>query len=99
MLGAPLYISVCAPSSDQPDPLAHYANRRPPPGSTPKTQQLWISRLMPLLLAKPYIQGVLWNHLRDFLPHDYPHAGLVDLRRSPKPALRTLATLKQAFLK
>lgn len=99
MLGTPLYISLCAPSSDQPDPLAHYANRRPPPGSTPKTQQLWISRLLPLLMAKPYVQGIVWSHLRDFIPHDYPHAGLIDLRRQPKPALRTLAALRQAFLK
>jgi len=99
MLGAPLYISFCAPSNDQPDPLAHYANRRPPPGASPRTQQLWISRLVPLLLAKPYIQGIVWNHLRDFIPHDYPHGGLFDVRRSPKPALRTLAALRQAFLK
>ncbi len=99
LLGAPLYISLAAPSSDQPDPLAHFGNRRAPPGSSPRTQQLWISRLLPLLLAKPYIQGILWNHLRDYLPHDYPHAGLFDLRRQPKPALRTLAALRQAFLK
>ncbi|MDW8039075.1 MAG: hypothetical protein RMI90_13705, partial [Thermoguttaceae bacterium] len=99
MLGAPLYISFCAASSDQPDPLAHYGNRRPPPGTSPRSQQLWISRLVPLLLAKPYIQGILWNHLRDYLPHDYPHAGLFDLRRQPKPALRTLAALRHAFLK
>jgi len=99
LLGVPLYISLCAPSSDQPDPLAYYANRRPPPGSNPRSQQLWLSRLLPLLLAKPYIHGILWNHLRDFFPHEYPHAGLMDMRRHPKPALRTLATLRQALLK
>lgn len=99
LLGAPLYISICAPSSDQPDPLAHYGNRHPPPQSSPQSQQLWISRLLPILVAKPYIQGVIWNHLRDFIPHEYPHAGLFDLRRQAKPALRTLAAIRQAFLK
>lgn len=99
MLGVPLYISLCTPSSDQVDPLAHYGNRRPPPGSTPRTQQVWTGRALPVLLARHYVQGILWNHLRDFLPHDYPHAGLFDLRRHPKPALRTLASLREAFLR
>lgn len=99
LLGSPLYLALCAPSGEGADPLAHLANRRPPAGSSPRTQQLWVARCLPLLLAKPYVQGVLWSQLRDTQPHDYPHAGLFDLRRHPKPAIRTLASIRQAHLK
>ena len=99
LLGVPLFVSICAPSSDHADPLAHLAERQPSPGSTPRTQQAWAARYLPLLLAKPYVQGIFWNQLRDTQPHDYAHGGLFDLRRHPKPALRTLASIRQAHLK
>lgn len=99
LLGVPLCLSLCVASGDAADPLAHLANRLPPAGSTPRSQQLWVGRYLPMLLAKPYIQGVVWSQLRDTQPHDYPHGGLFDLRRHPKPALRTLASIRQAHLK
>ena len=44
------------------------------PGSwNAKTQQAWIARYLPLILAKSYVQGVLWNQLHDSQPHDFPH--------------------------
>jgi hypothetical protein len=45
------------------------------------------------------VQGVVWNQLRDSLPHDFPHGGLFDDRRQAKLALRTLATIRQTYLK
>ena len=65
---------------------------------TPAVQQAWVSRYVPLLLAKGSVQGVFWNQLRDFQPHAFPHGGLFDLRR-PKPALRQLASIRQAHLR
>ena len=50
-------------------------------------------------LAKPTVQGVVWNQLRDSQPHDFPHGGLFDDRRQAKPALRTLAAIRQTYLK
>lgn len=97
-LGMPLYISLCTPSSSTPDPLAQQRSKVLHAGSSPQTQQAWINRIVPMLLAKPYVHGIVWNQLRDYEPHDYPHAGLFDLRRHPKPGLRTLASLRQAHL-
>lgn len=97
-LGVPLYIVLCAPSSDSYDPLAQQRSRVLAGSSSPKTQQAWINRMVPMLLAKPYVHGILWNQLRDYEPHDFPHAGMFDLRRHPKPGLRTLASLRQAHL-
>jgi hypothetical protein len=45
------------------------------------------------------VQGVVWNQLRDGQPHDFPHGGLFDDRRQAKRALRTLATIRQTYLK
>lgn len=98
LLGLPLCVSVSVPSASHDDPLA----RRPTkvsPGCTPKTQQAWVNRFVPLMLAKPYVQGILWNQLRDSEPHDFSHGGLFDLRRHPKPALRLLASIRRAHLK
>ncbi len=58
-----------------------------------------MGRYVPLILAKPYVHGIVWNQLRDFEPHDFPHGGLIDLRRQPKPALAQLAAIRRAHLK
>ena len=59
----------------------------------------WVARYVPLMLSKNFVQGVIWNQLHDSRPHNFPYGGLFDLRRRAKPALRTLAALRQAILK
>ena len=80
------------------DPLARSPSRPIQPECTPRTQQAWLNRYLPIVLAKTYVQGILWTQLHDHAPHDFAHGGLFDLRRHPKPALRTLASMRQAFL-
>lgn len=99
MLGLPLHLSVCVPSGSHEDLLAQHRVKRLSPQWTPKTQQLWASRYIPLMIAKPYVQGVLWGQLRDSEPHKFPHGGLFDIRRHPKSALRILASIRQAHLR
>jgi len=98
-LGVPLFVTMTAPSASHDDPLAQRRAKLPPDSWDPKAQQNWVQRYVPLLLAKSYVQGILWNQLRDSEPHDFPHAGLFDLRRHPKPALRQLASIRQAHLR
>jgi hypothetical protein len=52
-----------------------------------EAQAKWIDEYLPLLLAKPAVLAVFWNHLSDAQPHRFPHAGLVRADGSPKPAL------------
>ena len=40
-------------------------------------QAEWIDDHLPLLLAKPSVVAVFWNHLSDAQPHRFPHAGLI----------------------
>ncbi|MFC1597379.1 hypothetical protein ACFL5Q_05500 [Planctomycetota bacterium] len=99
LLGLPLFVSLCVPSADHDDPLAQRQTKFEPGSWTPAIQESWVRRYVPLLLAKPYVHGIHWSQLRDSEPHDFPHGGLFDLRRHPKPALRQLASLRQAHLK
>ena len=99
LLGLPLWLSLSTPSAYHEDPMAQ---RKAPllPGSwSPTAQQAWISRFVPLALAKPPVQGILWSQLRDNQPHEFPHAGLFDDRGQAKLALRSLTAIRQANLK
>ena len=98
-LGLPLWLSLCAPGGEGDDPLAGRKVTLPPGVWTAAAQQAWVARFVPLALAKPAVQGVVWNQLRDDQPHDFPHGGLFDARGQFKPALRTLAAIWQKYLK
>jgi len=99
LLGLPLLISLCVPSAADDDPLAGRRVNILPGPWTAKAQQTWIARYLPLILAKSYVQGGIWSQLRDSEPHDFPHGGLFDRQRQPKPALQTLASMRQTYLK
>ncbi|MGO8690299.1 MAG: endo-1,4-beta-xylanase [Thermoguttaceae bacterium] len=99
LLGLPLYVALGVPSGEGDDPLARRRLAVPPGCWNLQAQQAWIARYVPLILAKPAVQGVLWSQLRDSVPHDFPHAGLLDERCHAKPALRALATIRQTLLK
>jgi hypothetical protein len=99
LLGVPLFISLAVPSASDADPLARRRTGVRAGDWTPENQLVWVSRFVPLLLAKPYVHGIVWNQLCDFEPHDFPHGGLFDLRRRPKPALSRLAAIRQTYLR
>ncbi len=98
LFGLPLWMSLSAPGGEGDDPLACHKTSRPSPDWTAAAQQAWITRNVPLCLAKPMVQGVFWNQLRDSQPHDFPHAGLFDDCRRAKPSLRTLAAIRRAYM-
>ncbi len=81
------------------DPMANREVKLPPGAWTPRAQQAWVARYVPLMLAKGFVQGVIWNQLHDSRPHNFPYGGLFDLRRRAKSALRTVAALRKAILK
>ena len=99
MWGLPVWVSISAPSLCDADPMAYHDVKLPAGAWTPQAQQAWVARYVPLMLAKGFVQGVIWNQLHDSRPHKFPYAGLFDLRRQAKPALRNLAALRQAMLK
>ena len=99
LLGLPLFVSLNVPSATCDDLLAVRHVKLPADSWSLQMQQAWVARNLPLILAKPTVQGVFWNQLSDSQPHDFPHAGLFDEHRQVKPALRTLAALRQGYLR
>ena len=98
VLGLPLLLSLSIPSRDGEDPLARRKAKVPPGTWSPESQRAWVSRYVPLALAKPSVQGVFWNQLCDARPHDFPYAGLLADWPQPKPALKTLLAIRAACL-
>ena len=90
-LGLPLWLSICVPSDFCDDPLAQRKVTLPPESWSEALQRSWASRFVPFAMAKPAVQGVVWNQLRDSQLHDFPHGGLFDARRQVKPAIHNVA--------
>jgi hypothetical protein len=102
VLGLPLLIMLTIPSSAQDDPLARHSAKpqRCADGTipSPATQSLFVQRLVPLLVSKQSVYGVIWNQFSDSQPHNFAHGGLLDAQDDPKPALSTLAAFRKAHL-
>ena len=98
-LGLPLWISLCAPSAEGDDPLARRKTKVVPAAWSPAAQRAFAARFAPLAIAKPGVQGVIWSQLCDNQVHRFPHAGLFDAAGRPKPALASLAVLRQNHLR
>jgi hypothetical protein len=98
-LNLPLLIVLTVPG---PDPLAWRKSevvgveQNGDASSDPHSD--FVERLMTLAVSKPAVHGVLWNELSDAEPHSFPHAGLFDGNRRPKPALANIARLRKRYL-
>ncbi len=101
-LGVPLWLFITVPAGENSDVKAYGRSRPlggpPPDGWTRDAQRQWMRHFIPLLLAKPYVQGVIYNQLCDAHPHEFPHGGLFDAESNPRPALGTLAKLRNRYL-
>jgi hypothetical protein len=98
LLGVPLLVGLSLPSGDGADPQARQKIEFSAGSWSLAAQQAWAARYVPLILAKPVIQAVVWNQFEDGRPHDFPHAGLVTPQGQAKPALRALADLRAAYI-
>ncbi len=100
VLGLPLVVYLTIPSGPGAtdaapafQPLAGFAG-----GRDPASQQEAAELLLSLLLAKPFVQGVVWNQLRDSESSCFPQGGLFDVQGQPKPVLATMTALRKQHL-
>ena len=98
LLGLPLLVGLSVPSADGADPKARQKIDLTAGSWSLAAQQAWTARYVPLILGKAGIQAVVWNQFEDGQPHDFPHAGLLTPQGQAKPALRTLAALRAAYV-
>ena len=101
-LSLPLVVSLTMPSSSEPPeqsrPTATVIADEASGGLSVETQRRWVDAIVPALLAKPSVQGIIWNQLRDRRTHGLPHGGLFDVEGKAKPALESLTALRQEHL-
>lgn len=103
LLGVPLRVTLGYPAAESADAKADPEMRidagRWHGGFSPQTQADWAAAFGALALCKPFVQGIQWVHLCDAHPHQVPHAGLVDSKGQPRPALDRLARLREQHLR
>ena len=78
-------------SSLHPQPLTGIPNLM-------EQQDQWARRLMRMLLAKQFVQGVIWDAWDDRLPHELAHAGILGQNGSPRALAQDLVHLRRQFL-
>ncbi|HLJ10724.1 MAG TPA: endo-1,4-beta-xylanase [Planctomycetaceae bacterium] len=98
-LGLPLQVTLAFPSGTEPDANQttdlEVDARSWKQTVNERAQAEWIDEYIPLLLAKPAVLAVFWNHLSDAQPHRFPHAGLVRPDGSAKPSLERFVSLRE----
>jgi hypothetical protein len=82
-LGLPLLVSLAVPGGKS--------------EFTPAVQQRWLETYLPILVARPAVQAVIWNQLLDQEADDFPQTGLVDPKGQAKPSFATLAALRKQY--
>jgi hypothetical protein len=101
-LGLPLLVSLVSPSLQTPDPLARSPAMPIPylagPGLSPAAQSTWAETYLPVMLAKPSVQGLVWSQLSDREPHEFAHGGVFDAAGLPKPLLQEIQQLRAQFV-
>ena len=101
-LGLPLLVQISAPGSAGKDEqsLFHqneYDNSSPQENS-PEDQLENIAPLLQILLAKPYVHGIVWDGWADQNPHFMPHSGLIGIDQKARPLQQHLCQLRADHL-
>lgn len=102
-LGLPLFACLTFPSSAEADPKA-WSTARPDRqamfgGWSEAAQAALAESYIPMLLAKPSVQAVMWDQWSDAAPHELPHGGLLNRRGEVKPLMKSLAALRKSHLR
>jgi hypothetical protein len=101
-LGIPLLVFLTIPSSESDDAQAKQKGSPLCGGIIDSlcemNQQILVEKILPLLMAKPAVQGVFWNQWDDSQPHDFAHGGMLNANKLPKPALDAFTKFRQEFM-
>ncbi len=101
-LGVPLLVQLSTPGAIDSDAHAIQNLSIVEDSATSETagdsQLRDIRPLLQILLAKPYVHGIVWNGWADHAPHLLPNSGLVDQQHQPRPLQRHLAELRELHL-
>jgi hypothetical protein len=99
MLGLPLLIQLATPAGTGLDTQSSLVSA--PIAGTQNMLEAgdsWTRRLLRLLLAKQFVQGIFWDSWDDRLPHQLPNAGLINSSGAKRPLADILIEHRKAFL-
>jgi GH35 family endo-1,4-beta-xylanase len=101
-LGVPLYVCLTVAGGRGADAKANAKGPKLdetwPGGWSVEAQAEWIKKFVPVLLAKPLVQGITWSAPSDHLPHELSHGGLLDAAGRPKPGFQALCDIRKNHL-
>jgi hypothetical protein len=97
-LGLPLVVYVSYPSDSGNNPHARRAVHASAAKQSPESQAVFSSKLISLMLAKQYVQGIVWNEFSDAAPQEFANAGIIDTGGVAKPLLNSLIALRKQHL-
>jgi hypothetical protein len=102
LLGVPLRLTLGYPAAASLDPDADpevtVGAGQWRDGFAPATQADWARSFLSVALCRPSVQEVQWVQFSDSDPHLFPHCGLLDHQRQPRPVLQALTELRQEHL-
>ncbi len=106
VLGKPLLVMLTHPGGcggpDDPVPATTTVRRAwmspPDKAAGVEAQRQWVERYVPLALAAPSVQAIIWNQLRDTDKPEFLTSGLIDEHGKSKPALGCLRRIRQEYL-
>lgn len=100
--GLPLIVLLRAPFAHEPvtqagQPSKEFVINQPRGGMTDAQRLSLLETVIPMLLARPAVQGILWQQARDGDDLRYPSGGLLDDQLQPKEPLKLLEKLRNKF--
>ncbi len=75
--------------------IAMICTQTPAVSASQADQLRW---LLPLLLAKQPVQGIVWTQLADVAGKAFGEGGVLDEHLAPKPALEVLVEMRKQYL-
>lgn len=96
----PLILSLAIPSCCDADPAARFPDDcvgHCDAATAAQQQSIELRTLVKFLLAKPIVQGIIWNQLHDGTRHRFRHCGLLQADGTPKPAFHTWRELRPTW--
>jgi hypothetical protein len=99
-LGLPLVICLRAPSNSSPKSVespadASVNSSRGGLGDSARIELL--ETVIPMMLARPAVQGIVWQQTTDAEEPRYPDGGLFDKNLQPKPMLQMLQRIRDEY--
>ena len=99
-LDLPLVLCLRTPSGGAPVPADRSVDRLVnQQRSNLKEQQRidFLNTVLPMLVARPSVHGIVWQHWQDGDDKRYPHGGLVDVDGNPKPIYQVIHQLREVI--